>query len=57
MLLLTDRGFAAGDFFAAVAATRAQFLARLTSITAHISAEHHKPATRRRKSVTTGNGP
>ncbi len=30
---------------------------RITSITAHISAEHHKPATRRRKSVTTDNGP
>jgi Insertion element 4 transposase N-terminal/Transposase DDE domain len=31
MLLLTDRGFDAGDFLAAVAATKAQFLARLTS--------------------------
>src|ERR1035438_4250151 len=31
MLLLTDRGFDAGDFLAAVAATCAQFLARLTS--------------------------
>jgi hypothetical protein len=30
MLLLTDRGFDAGDFLAAVAATKAQFLARLT---------------------------
>jgi hypothetical protein len=31
MLLLTDRGFDAGDFLGAVAATKAQFLARLTS--------------------------
>ena len=31
MLLLTDRGFDGGDFLAAVAATKAQFLARLTS--------------------------
>ena len=31
MLLLTDRGFDAGDFLAAAAATGAQFLARLTS--------------------------
>ncbi len=31
MLLLTDRGFDAGGFLAAVAATKAQFLARLTS--------------------------
>ena len=30
---------------------------RITSITAHVSAEHHKPATRRRKSVTTASGP
>jgi hypothetical protein len=31
MLLLMDRGFDGGDFLAAVAATKAQFLARLTS--------------------------
>jgi hypothetical protein len=31
MLVLTDRGFDGGDFLAAVAATKAQFLARLTS--------------------------
>jgi hypothetical protein len=31
MLLLTDRGFDGGAFLAAVAATKAQFLARLTS--------------------------
>ena len=30
---------------------------RITSITAHVSAEHHQPATRRRKSVTTRDGP
>ena len=30
---------------------------RITSVTAHISAEHHKPATRRRKSVTNPAGP
>jgi hypothetical protein len=30
---------------------------RIASITAHVSAEHHTPATRRRKSVTTDNGP
>ena len=30
---------------------------RITSITAHVSAEHHRPATRRRKPVTNTNGP
>src|SRR5437764_12601995 len=32
MLVLTDRGFDSGGFLQAVAATRAQFLARLTSV-------------------------
>jgi hypothetical protein len=32
MLVLTDRGFDSGGFLEAVAATRAQFLARLTSV-------------------------
>jgi hypothetical protein len=32
MLLLTDRGFDSGDFLAAAAATRAQFLVRLSSV-------------------------
>jgi hypothetical protein len=32
MLLLMDRGFDSGDFLAAVAATRAQFLVRLASV-------------------------
>lgn len=32
MLLLTDRGFDGGDFLAAVAATKAQFLARINAI-------------------------
>ena len=31
MLVLMDRGFDAGEFWREVAATRAQFLARLTS--------------------------
>ena len=31
MLLLMDRGFDGGEFLAAVAATKAQFLVRLTS--------------------------
>ena len=31
MLVLMDRGFDAGDFLAAVAATKAQFLVRLTA--------------------------
>ena len=30
---------------------------RITSITAHVSAEHHQPATRRRKSVTNADEP
>ena len=30
---------------------------RITSITAHVSAEHHQPATRLRKSVTNADGP
>jgi hypothetical protein len=42
MLLLTDRGFDGGDFLAAVAATRAQFLARLTS-TRRLPALRHLP--------------
>ena len=42
MLLLTDRGFDAGDFLAAVAATKAQFLARLTS-TRSLTVLRHLP--------------
>jgi Insertion element 4 transposase N-terminal/Transposase DDE domain len=30
---------------------------RITGITAHVDARHHQPATRRRKSVTTAEGP
>jgi hypothetical protein len=42
MLLLTDRGFDAGGFLAAVAATKAQFLARITS-TRSLPALRHLP--------------
>ena len=42
MLLLIDRGFDGGDFLAAVAATKAQFLVRLTS-TRRLPALRHLP--------------
>jgi hypothetical protein len=42
MLLLMDRGFDGGDFLTAVAATRAQFLVRLTS-TRRLPAFRHLP--------------